>query len=159
MVNLIPWKRRGSREVKPYREEEFHPMAEFRRELNELWDRFLQDWDRGLSLWQEPTFGMTAGLEDKEDEYLFHVDLPGFDPEDIDIKVSGNWLSVRAEHKEEEKGREGGTYHYGSFQRSFTLPHGVDADKIDARYQRGILEVHLPKTEEAHPKRISVKAE
>jgi len=67
-------------------------------------------------------------------------------------------LEVKAEHKEETKGKESSSCRYGSFRRQFTLPHGVDEQKIDARYHNGVLEVHLPKTEEAKGKRIPVIA-
>ena len=159
MFNLIPWKKNRSTDVKvrPEREEEFFPLARMRDEFDALWNRFLGDWGRGLSLRdQDFGFGMHSGLEDKESEYVFHVDLPGFEPGDIDVKVSGKMLTVRAEHKEEPKDDAG--YRYGSFDQQFTLPHGVDAGTIDARYRNGVLEVRLPKTEQAKGKRIPVQA-
>ena len=90
---------------------------------------------------------------------MFHADLPGFEPGDFDVKLSGNSLTVRAEHRhQQEDEKSGASYHYGSYSRTVTLPHGVDQDKIDARYHSGVLEVHLPKTEQARGKRIEVNA-
>lgn len=161
MFNLIPWKKNPSTDIKvrPEREEEFFPLARMRDEFDALWNRFLGDWGRGLSLRDDDFgFGLRSGLEDKENEYLFHVDLPGFEPGDIDLKVSGNTLTVRAEHKDEKKGKEGTGFRYGSFQQHFTLPYGVDDGSIDASYRNGVLEVRLPKTEQAKGKRIPVQA-
>ena len=88
-----------------------------------------------------------------------HAELPGFEPEDFDIKVTGDMLTVRAEHKDEKKEKNGGSsYHYGSFTRSFSLPHGVNEQNIDARYHSGVLELRLPKTAEVCSKRIEVKS-
>ncbi len=161
MLNMIPWKKNRSTDVavRPEREDDFFPLARMRDEFDALWNRYLGDWGRGLSLPDEEFgFGLRSGLEDKENESLFHVDLPGFEPGDIDLKVSGTTLTLRAEHKEEEQGNQGTGYRYGSFHQHFTLPYGVDEGSIDARYRNGVLEVHLPKTEQARGKRIPVQA-
>ncbi|MHB8864868.1 MAG: Hsp20/alpha crystallin family protein [Pirellulaceae bacterium] len=94
--------------------------------------------------------------KDHEKEYVVHAELPGFEPEDFEIKTSGNLLTVRAEHKETKEQDGGSSYRYGSFSRSFTLPEGVDCDNIDASYHSGVLNVRLPKTEQAQAKRIPV---
>ena len=147
----------GNIKVAQNLDKEYHPLAQFREEFDSLWDRFWGGGGRGLSWWDdESRFGLNEGLEDQEHEYVFHADLPGFDPGEIDVNVSGNSLTVRAEHKEERKGKKGSSYHFGSFQRSFRFPQGVDSEKIDAKYHNGVLEVHLPKTEDSRPKRIPV---
>jgi HSP20 family protein len=122
-----------------------------------LWNRFFQDLDWGLRPWGEaPSFELTSGLEERENEYLFHAEMPGFDPDEIDVKVAGKTLSVRAERKEEQEGEGRSSCRYGSFQRQLTLPQGVDEAGIDARYHQGVLEIRLPKTDEARGKRIAV---
>ena len=161
MFSLIPWKKSRSTDVKvrPEREEEYFPRARIRDEFDALWNRFLGGWGRGLGLWDESSrFGAPCGLEDRENEYVFRAELPGLEAGDIDVKVSGNTLTVKAEHKEEKKSKEGTGYRYGSFHQHFSLPYGVDGQNIDARYRNGVLEVHLPKTEEAKGKRIAVQA-
>jgi HSP20 family protein len=158
MFSLIPWKKRnqgGNVKVWRDREDEFYPMTRFRNEFESLWDRFVKDWSR----WEDNLpMGFDGGLLDRPNEYLFQAELPGFEPDEIDVKVSGNTLCVRAEHKDETDDKEGATYRYGTYQRYFTLPSGVDQEKIEARYHSGVLEVHLPKNEKAQGKRIPVNA-
>lgn len=172
--NLIPWKQhRGQLAVhrdEPIRQQdaENHPLAKIRQEFDSLLNRFFDEqWfgsrtSSGLpSLWDDSNFhwNWDLGWEDKGNEYIFNAELPGFEPEDFDVKVSGNVLTVHAEHKEQTTGgKNGNGYRYGSFTRTFTLPHGADDSKIDARYHSGVLELHLPKTEEVKSKRIEVKS-
>lgn len=162
MFNLIPWKKHGNGGGIRVRDEQarrFDPLALFRDEFNSLFDRYWGDWDDEFVMsGQTPKFGLNESFEDKEDAYVFQADLPGFDPGEIDVKVSGNSLVVKAEHKEQQKGKESSSYRYGSFQRYFQLPLGVDTESIEAKYHNGVLEVHLPKNEEDRPKRIPVKA-
>lgn len=143
---LIPWKR-TSGELKT--RDEQHPLARFRQEFDDLWDRFWSD-----SAWT--TSGID--LDDTEKEFVVRADMPGFEPSEIDVRVSGNVLTLAAEHSEEQSDSNGGWQRRGRVHRSFTLPQGVLADQIDATYRNGVLEVHLPKSEECKPKRIAVKA-
>jgi len=156
LSNLIPWKATTDIAV---RRPESGPMAEFRREFDCLWNSFWNDWNRGLSFggnWGG--FGMGSNLEDEEGAYLLRAELPGFEPDEIDVRLSGNVLTVSAEHKAEDKQGDGSYCRYGRFRESFTLPQGVMADEIDARYHSGVLEVRLPKSEESKAKRIAVKS-
>lgn len=173
MFNLTPWKKRSDqgtisvRQSEPSRQELGHyPLHRFREDFESLMsDFFGERWGSGMmglpSLWEAPQFdwNVDLGLEDNEKEYVFRVEAPGFEPGDFDVKVSGNHLSVTAEHREEGGGKkEGQSYRYGSLRRSFTLPHGVEGEKIDASYHSGVLEIHLPKSEVIQGKRIPVKA-
>jgi HSP20 family protein len=179
MFNLIPWKRRSGniavRRDEPGGtlsrddERDLYPLARLRHEFDSMLNRFFDDaWFGGRlsnlpSHWHEPWFSWDwdwdFGWKDHDNEYVFHAELPGFEPEEFDVKISGKVLTVRAEHKDEKKETNGGShYRYGSFSRSVTLPHGVDEEKIEARYHSGVLELHLPKTDEAQGKRIEVKS-
>ncbi len=93
---------------------------------------------------------------------VVRAEVPGFEPGEVDVQVSGNLLTVKAEKKEEKKGKDGdGRYEerrYRTFHQSVTLPPGTDPGKIEARYKNGLLEVHVPKSEQAKGKRIPVKA-
>jgi HSP20 family protein len=88
--------------------------------------------------------------------------VPGIKPEDLDITVTKNTLTIKGEVRQEEE-KEEERYHlrerrYGRFARSITLPTSVDADEIEANYENGVLTLRLPKTEEVKPKRIEVKS-
>ncbi|GAB4286770.1 MAG: Hsp20/alpha crystallin family protein [Coriobacteriia bacterium] len=87
------------------------------------------------------------------DDILVRAELPGIDPDDVDIEVTDNVLTIRGERRIEEN-KEGEDWLvcescYGSFERSLTIPDGVEADSITATYADGILEVHVPKALES----------
>ena len=98
-------------------------------------------------------------IEETDVEFLVSADLPGIKKEDISIESVNNQLSISAERKyENNEGRKQGRTErfYGTYQRSFTLPAGVDAEKIQADYKGGVLTVHLPKGEKSKAKRIQI---
>ena len=155
---LIPWKRnhhQGGDRLTARHEDD--PISALRRDFDNLLSRL---WDDGGLSRREGRNGLASTLEfdENDKEYVMTAELPGFDPSDIDVKVSGNLLTVKAEHKEESDGDNGKLRRYGSFYESFTLPTGVKADAIDARYRSGVLEVHVPKDEATPAKRIEVRA-
>lgn len=96
-----------------------------------------------------------VNVKETEAAYVIDVAAPGFTKEDISIKVENNLLTVKAELKNEAEVKEQKftrkEFNFTSFNRSFTLPKTVDADKIAAAYENGILSVTLPKKEEAKP--------
>ncbi len=100
-------------------------------------------------------------LTETPDRYTLEADLPGVKREDIDLSVVDNVVTVKGERKNGRETHEDGCHvyerHYGSFQRSFRLPEDVDTEKIEAKFENGVLRVTLPKAEEAKPKRIEVK--
>ena len=95
-----------------------------------------------------------------EKEFTVRVELPGVDPKDLQITVQDNVLTLSGEKKfaREEKGKAYTRTEcaYGAFQRTLTLPEGVDADKVSAEGANGVLEIRIPKPEAATPKRIPV---
>lgn len=162
MASLIPWKKKrhevSHRNGNTRRfNDDFFPISHLRSEFDHLIDRFWDDWG-SLSGWGESSRpAWNLDWEDKEAEYLLHAELPGFEPDEIDVSVSGNVMTIRAERNEDEEGKNGSSYRYGHFSETFTLPSGVETDKIDAKYHNGVLNVHLPKGEECKAKRIAVK--
>jgi HSP20 family protein len=161
MFSLVPWKKKDG-SLKPWRnrDAEFGPPARFREEFDALWNRFFGEFGGNLSAWDEDfRFGFHDQWEDRSDAYVFRAELPGFEPDEIDVKVSGNMLTVKAERQEKSDGKNGSSVRYGSYQRSFQLPYGVKDDSVEAAYRHGVLEVRLPKSEEAGGKRIAVKAD
>jgi len=157
MFNLTPWRKRGSDGGQLAPRNEF-PLNRIRDEFDALCDRFLANWPAPFEGWgREGGWGLD--VEDTGNEVVVRADAPGFEAGDFDIQVSGNLLTLRAEQKKEAKEKESGSsYVERRFQRSLTLPAGIDADKVEARYRNGVLELKLPKTAEAQAKRIEVKA-
>ncbi|MBI3616889.1 MAG: Hsp20/alpha crystallin family protein [Candidatus Omnitrophica bacterium] len=97
---------------------------------------------------------------DEKDDIRVRADLPGMKKEDIEVSVNNDTLSIKGEKKEEKEIKEKdyvrSERYYGAFQRSFTLPAGVDPQKVNAAYKDGVLEITLPKREDAKPKQIKV---
>jgi HSP20 family protein len=158
MKNLIPWKRRGEDQGNvALAERPSDALFQMRREFDTLLDRFFGDWP-AVTRDNWALLGWGFNVDDRENEVVVRAEAPGFEPDDFDIEIVGDNLVLKAEHKEESKKGNGHHYRHGRLYRMMSLPHGVEADKIDARYRNGVLEVHVPKGQEAKGKRITVKA-
>ncbi|MGE4295937.1 MAG: Hsp20/alpha crystallin family protein [Campylobacterales bacterium] len=139
----------------------FDPFGEF-RQLEERMNRLFGnlpavDRERG----NISAFAPAVNTREEENAYVIEADLPGVDKDAIKIDLHGNTLTLSGERKEEkEEDKEG--YHlkesfFGKFQRSFTLPEDVDADKIDAKNKNGVLTITLPKAPPKDKKQIAIK--
>jgi HSP20 family protein len=99
-------------------------------------------------------------LVETDGEFVLKADLPGLSEEDITIELEDNILTVAGERKAEHETRGEGFYRveraFGSFSRSLTLPKGVDAESVSAGFDRGVLEVRIPKPEERKPRKIAI---
>ena len=100
-------------------------------------------------------------ITEDDKEYLIKAELPEVRKDDVKVAVENGVLTISGE-RQFEKEQKNKKYHrveraYGSFVRSFTLPEGADADKVNAEFKDGVLKVHLPKSEEVKPKQIEVK--
>jgi HSP20 family protein len=106
------------------------------------------------------TWMPSVDIYETPDQVVLKAELPGLTREDIDINVRNNTLTLRGERKFEREVKEENYLRieraYGSFQRSFTLPATIQQDKIKAVFKDGVLEVSLPKAEEARPKQIKI---
>ncbi len=164
MFSLVPWKKRNNGNIKVRQDDRFaeHPLMQIRDEFESLVDRFFGESPFGrwpsLDLFESPRWGWNMNLEDQGDHYVLVAEAPGFEPEDFEVKVRGNSLVIRAESKEESKGKHESGYQYEQFFQTMTIPNGVNVDAIDARYHSGVLEVKLPKSDSVRPKRIEVKS-
>lgn len=148
------------------------PLTSLRDEIDRLFDDF------GTSPWQWPLgrHGSRAGngaagkavapaveIVERDGEYRITAELPGMAPEDVDVKVAGDTITIRGEKSEERKEEKEdfllSERRYGSFHRTLRLPPGVDADAINASCAHGVLTVTLPKSQEARRKerKIEVK--
>lgn len=97
---------------------------------------------------------------ERDDHYVLRADLPGVREEDISVELDGNVLTVSGRRESEHDEQREGYYRVermtGQFTRSLTLPEGVDAEKIEASYERGVLEVRIPKPEQAKPRKVEI---
>lgn len=178
MAEEIPNKIRVETEDKDTRQSPtstvLRPLENLRRQV----DRLFEDVDRGWRLpfsrssfeiepfWRrELSFaGMPAvDIVEKEDAFEITAELPGMDENNIEVKLSNGSLTIKGEKKDEREEKKKDYYlserHYGSFQRTFGVPDGVDAEKIEAHFAKGILTLRLPKRPEARKpeKTISIK--
>ena len=101
-------------------------------------------------------------IKEEEDRFVIYADLPGVDPDDIEITMEQGVLTLKGERsketKEEHEGYKRVERVNGSFYRRFSLPDIADAERIEAKGKNGVLEITLPKQEKAKPKRITVKS-
>ena len=133
----------------------FREMTQVQNQFNRLVDQVWGRQDRESWL-------PAVDVYDRQDAVVLKAELAGMDPDDIQIEVEDNVLTLKGERKFEEKVDDERYYRverrYGSFQRSLALPQGVKPEDISAGYEDGILTVTVPKAEEEKPKRIEVKA-
>ena len=158
----------------------WQPLSALRDEMDRMFDSFMRGFGlgpaRGLRrpvgaepqpLWRfETAFGTATPMVDvveNEKEYRITAELPGMDARDVELMISDDLLTLRGEKKEEKSEKTENYYlserRFGSFQRSFQLPQGVDRDRIEAKFDKGVLTVTLPKTAEAaaRQKKIEIK--
>jgi HSP20 family protein len=154
----------------------WRPVEGLRREIDRLFDDF------GIGSWSSPfrrsifggepfwrrelswTSAPAVDITESDKAYEIMAELPGMDEKNIEVKVVNGNLKIEGEKQEEKEEKKKDYYlherRFGSFQRSFQLPEGVDADKIEATFKKGVLTVTLPKKAEAQKpaKKIDVKA-
>ena len=155
----LPWKRSPEREGSSY------ALGRLHSEVDRLFDRFFEDF--GL----EP-FGRefhrggwlpAVDVSESEEEITVKADIPGITPENLDIQIKNDVLTLRGETRE-EKEEKGMTYHRierrsGTFQRSLALPSSVEVEKVSASHKDGVLMIRLPKREEEKPRSITINVE
>ena len=141
---------------------QWEPLSELgtiQTEMNRLFNTFFEGppGDGGGRRWIP-----AMDLVETEDDFVLRADLPGMSEDDVTIELQGNVLTLSGERKPEHDGDGAGYYRLergcGQFTRSLTVPEGIDAKGITARFDRGILEVHIPKPEQQKPRRIAIAA-
>jgi len=137
----------------------FQQFNRLRNEIDRLFGSFTGDLTSAPDIFEQ--WAPSVDMYDDKDKITVCAELPGMKKEDIDISITGNTLSITGERKCEETKKTGETFrserYFGRFHRSVTLPHAVDASHVSATYQDGVLNITLPKTEEAKRKQIEVK--
>ena len=132
-------------------------MAAWRNAMNRLFEDTAE-----LGLWdRSEAWALALDVAETEDSFLVKASIPGINPEDLEITLTDNVLTIKGEIEESSELEEAQWHmrerRFGSFQRSITLPTPVDANAIEATYEDGVLSLNVPKVEEVKPKRIEVK--
>lgn len=135
------------------------PLSALRRQM----DRLFEDFGAGaLDIWgEERRFLPEADYAESDKEIVITAELPGVDPKDVDISLVDDILTIRGE-KRSQRDEKSERYQlaersYGIFERSLSVPHGVDPDKIKAEYDKGVLKVTLPKPAEMQSRRRKIE--
>ncbi|MBN1189118.1 MAG: Hsp20/alpha crystallin family protein [Dehalococcoidales bacterium] len=101
-------------------------------------------------------------ITQNDNDVVVKASMPGFKPEEVDIQITGDTLTIRGEHKETKEVKEDNylcrEINYGTVSRAITIPVDVKSDKAEATFENGVLHLNLPKAEEVKPKQIKVKA-
>ena len=147
MMGLIRWN--------PWNE-----LVSLRERMNRVFDDSLFRSDRREDSFAMGTWSPAVDMFEKDDTVVIKAELPGLDKKDVSLDLQNGVLTLKGERKYENEVKEENYYRRemscGKFIRSFTLPADVDADKIKAEFQNGLLTVEVPKPEEHKPKQIKV---
>jgi HSP20 family protein len=155
-------------ELAPWRETEnwidpFQTVEKMREGMSRMFDLAFPSFSGRTTGLLEGMWSPAVDLYDTKDQIIVKADLPGMKKEDIEVSIHENTLILKGEKKNEMEKKEEDYVRterfYGSFHRSFTLPSPVDVSQVKASYKNGVLEVLLPKKEEAKPKQINVNVE
>ncbi len=166
MRDLIPWARGSSEPMEVYRSDRSNPFLAFQREMNRLFDEALRGFDMPTFLGARPSFamGQWPKLEatETDKEICVMAELPGLEEKDVEVSLSDGVLVIRGERKSEieDKDRQFNERYYGHFERHIPVGMDVEEDKVEATFKNGVLEIKLPKAEQARAKarRIAINA-
>jgi HSP20 family protein len=148
----------------------WEPMRELntlQSEMNRLFNSFFDEGENGGENGKGRSqarrrWAPAVDLFEREDSLVLKADLPGLGEDDVRIELRDNVLTISGERRADFEDKQNGYYRversFGSFSRSLTLPEGVDADRIQASFDKGVLEVTIPKPEEREPRRIEIGA-
>jgi len=145
-MELVPWR-------------PFGQISSGRKEMDRFWNQFFRE-SPSLPVFAEE-WQPHVDISESKDSFIVKAELPGEEPKDVKVSMSGDILTIRGEKKKEKEEKD--EHHHcveryeGSFQRAFQLPTAVNGDKVEAMFDKGVLKVTLPKVEEAKKREIEVK--
>jgi len=131
-----------------------------------LEDPFLSQWPLlrvgwGRTPHHEMAWAPALEMYEKDNNFVVKAELPGVKKDDVDVSIAGDTLTIKGQKKASKEIKDEDYYRcesqYGSFSRTITLPAAVDAKKIEASYENGVLEIHVPKAKEAVPTKVEIK--
>lgn len=141
----------------------WEPVAELntiQNEMNRLFNTFFDQPGAGRSSGASRRWIPPMDLVETDDHYVLRADLPGLSDEDVSVQLEDNVLTISGERKSEHEQRQEGYYRLeratGSFSRSLTLPEGVDPNSVQAHFDRGVLEINVPKPEQKKPRQVQI---
>lgn len=139
--------------------EPFREMMSLRNAMDRL---FEDSFVRPSRIWQDSGSELIpVDMYQTDNDVVVKASLPGFKPEEVDISISGDALTIKGEHKEEQETKDENYFRkelrYGSFNRVLPLPVQIKSDKAEAQFENGVLTLTLPKAEEVKPKQIKIK--
>ena len=153
-MKIVPWKKRDDTDLF------FSPLADFRREIDDIFDRFF---GRSIALRDEEIFTPRIEVAEDEKSYLVKAELPGMDKNDIEVTLDDNVLTLKGEKKEEKEEKGKKSYYketrYGSFYRQIPFPESIDEEKVNAKFKKGVLSLVIPKKEAKNKKSIKIDVE
>ncbi len=131
--------------------------------MRSLMDRFFDEpFFSAPQLWSQrnENFPVPLDVVEEEGRYVVKASMPGVNPDEVEITLTDNVLTIKGESKRESEKNQGNYHvrerHAGTFMRQIALPMSVNADSVEATHENGVLTLHLPKTEAAKPKKIAV---
>jgi HSP20 family protein len=140
--------------------EPFRELSSLQTEMNRLFNAAFDTPTAGNNVARRWTPAMD--LLETDEEFVLRADLPGLTESDVSIELEDNVLTLSGERKTEHEDKREGFYRmertFGSFSRSLTLPKGVDPEAVTAAFDRGVLEVRIPKPEQRKPRKINISA-
>ncbi len=146
MLELAPWR--------PMKE-----ISTLRREMDRLWEDFF---GRRDILAEEATWVPAIDVSEDKENVLVRAELPGLEPKDVEISLSGDLLTIKGEKRQREEKKEENFHRietrWGRFSRAVRIPVPVEAEKAEAKFENGVLTIRMPKKEEVKPKQIEIKA-
>ncbi|HQH29250.1 MAG TPA: Hsp20/alpha crystallin family protein [Oligoflexia bacterium] len=159
---IIPWRNKGVSETRE--SNALPPAVQFRNEIDRLFERFLRNpWSalesEGLN-WFSSNWMPSLDLNETGTEIRLNLEVPGVDPKNIEISISGNMLTIEGEKSEEVEDKGKGFYRserrFGSFRRTVELPQPVEEDSISADYKNGVLTIKAKKAAGTEKKKIPI---
>ena len=136
-------------------------LTSLQSEMNRLFNTFFDTPTTGANGTGVRRWSPAMDLVETEDHFVLKADLPGLSEEDVKLEFEDNVLTLSGERKVEHETKKEGFYRLerstGAFSRSLTLPDGIDVDAVAATFDRGVLEVRIPKPEERKPRRVAIQ--
>jgi HSP20 family protein len=136
-------------------------LGTFRNEIDQLFDSFLTNRPFYAAPDTENLMAPPVDVQETAEGYVFRADLPGMTEKDVKVSLVGDTLTLRGERKRETESQSGNVHRtervFGAFERTFTLPAPVRGDQVKASYRNGVLEIRVPKAEEARVREIEVQ--